>query len=195
MDYKSKYPDLRAWRGHTSPGLQPCPFDIVFPHLFEVTSPHDSSLFLGESSTGVPEEYLPIYYLSRAPRDCPMRICMETGDIEMYDYWMSRPWLIEIQFSLFDDSYFTARYITPREMCQEVHIRLKSSPERSPLDRKLDAIKAALEDDATYKPRRVPARQKRLAEFMVVYKKKKELARKILKSASSGRRLVTLEKI
>ena len=183
MDYKSKYPDLSAWRGHTSPGFTPCPFDLALPNLFEVRSPHDSSLFLGESGGGPPNENLPIYYLAQAPRDCPMRICMETGDIEMYDYWMSRPWLIEIQFSLFDDSYFTARYITPNEVCQEVHQRFKYTDELSPLDQKLDAYKRAVERDEQYKPRRVPARKKRLAEFMIVYEEKKERARKILKSA------------
>ena len=183
MDYKSKYPDLSAWRGHTSPGFKPCPFDIAFPNLFEVTSPHDSSLFLGVGVPGNLEENMPYYYLARAPRDCPMRICMETGDVEMYDYWMSRPWLIEVTFSLFDYSYFNAKYITPREMRLEAHEKLQTEDEPSPLDQKLDAYKRAVERDEQYKPRRAPAQRKDLAEFMLVYEEKKERARKILKSA------------
>ena len=183
MDYKEKYPDLKAWRGNCSPKIKPCPFDVVFPQLFEVTSPHDSSIFLGNMAIGNPEDYLPFLYLTQAPRDCPMRICMETGDIEMYDYWMSRTCLIEIQFSLFDDSFFSARYISPSQMCQVEQSNLRNAPDKSPLDRKLDAINRALKADEQYKPGRVPAWRKKLADFMIVYEQKKAIAKKSLKCA------------
>jgi len=183
MDYKTKFPDLNVWRGNTTTKIKPCPFDVVSPYFSEHTSPHDSSIFLGKMGIVNPDDYLPFLYLAQAPRDCPMRICMETGDIEIYDYWMSRPWLIELQFSLFDDSHFSARYISPRQMCQGAHNNLRNAPEMSPLDRKLKSFKEAIEDDEKYKPRRVPAWQKDLAEFMHVYEQKKAIAKKALKSA------------
>ena len=183
MDYKTKFPDLMAWRGNTTTKIKPCPFDVVSPYFSEHTSPHDSSVFLGKMGIVNPDDYLPFLYLAQAPRDCPMRICMETGDIEMYDYWMSRPWLIELQFSLFDDSFFTARYINPRQMCQGAHNNLRNAPEMSPLDRKLDAINRALKSDEEYKPRRVPAWRKKLEDFMIVYEAKKALATKSLNCA------------
>ena len=183
MDYKTKYPDLSLWRGNTSTKIKPCPFDVGFPRFSEHTSPHDSSIFLGKMGIVNPDDYMPFLYLAQAPRDCPMRICMETGDINMYDYWMSRPWLIELQFSLFDDSHFSARYINPGQMCQGAHDNLLYAPEISPLDRKLNAIKVALADDEQYKPRRAPAWRKKLADFMIVYEQKKALAKKYLKCA------------
>ena len=183
MDYKTKFPDLNAWRGNTSTKIKPCPFDVGFPRFYEHTSPHDSSIFLGTMGIENPDDYLPFLYLAQAPRDCPMRVCMETGDIEIYDYWMSRPWLIELQFSLFDDSHFSARYISTRQMCQSEIDNLRYAPDKSPLDRKLEAIKVAIADDEKYKPRRVPAWRKELAEFMIVYEAKKAIAKKSLKSA------------
>ena len=123
MDYKTKYPDLNAWRGNTSTKIKPCPFDVGFPRFSEHTSHHDSSIFLGTMGIGNPDEDLVFLYLAQAPRDCPMRICMETGDINIYDYWMSRPWLIELQFSLFDDSHFSARYISPHR-CAKAKSRI-----------------------------------------------------------------------
>jgi hypothetical protein len=183
MDYKSKNPDLSAWKTRCAPDVKPCPFDIGFPLIYEFISPDDSTTFIGIMASDMPEEYLPFLYLAEAPRHCPTRICMETGDIEMYDFWMSRPWLIELQFSIFDNSYFNAKYINPMLMCQDAHNKLRSDSDLSPLDRKLNAIKVALADDEQYKPRRAPAWRKKLADFMIVYEQKKALAKKYLKCA------------
>ena len=68
-------------------------------------------------------------------------------------------------------------------MCQSAHNNLRNAPEISPLDRKLDAINRAIKSDEEYKPRRVPAWRKELAEFMIVYEQKKAVAKKSLKSA------------
>ena len=105
-----------------------------------------------------------------------MRLAMECGDIDLYDYWYSRPWLIQLNKSLFDDSFFAAAYITPRDIDLDTHHLLKNCTNPSPLDQKLQLLIEEIEREGKRKPGKLPWLQKDLADFMQVYEAKKRKA-------------------
>ncbi|MEI6397234.1 MAG: hypothetical protein WCO71_00560 [Pseudomonadota bacterium] len=89
---------------------------------------------------------------------------------------MSRPWLIELTFSLIGDTYFTGTYISPYKIDQEKHSDLKQSSKIPPLDQKLQGMKQRLDVEGKRKPGKIPWMQKELADFMKVYEAKKRKA-------------------
>ena len=105
-----------------------------------------------------------------------MRLAMETGDIEMYDYWCSRPWLIKIEHSILDDSHFFAEYISPENIDPWSLHRLRKAPAVSPIDQKLNFLREIIETEGKRKPGKLPWLQKDLADFMQVYEAKKRKA-------------------
>ena len=183
MDYKSKYPDLRNWRDKCATYVRKCPFNWAVPTVFEYLAPDLETTFIGILGYGDPDHNLSTLYLAEAPKNCLMRLAMETGDIEIYDYWMSRPWLIELTFSLIGDTYFKGTYISPYQIDQEKQFDLKHSSKISPLDQKLQGMKQRLDVEGKRKPGKIPWMQKELDDFMIVYETKKALAKKSLKSA------------
>jgi len=183
MDYKSKYPDLRNWRDKRGSYLIKCPFEWANPTVYEYTAPDNLTKFIGIVGYGDGELNLSTVYLAEAPSNCPMRLAMETGDIEIYDYWMSRPWLIEWTCHLMGGSYFSATYISPDQMDQETLSDLRRPRKISPLDQKLRALTSLVETEGKRKPGKLPWLQKDLDDFLKVYEAKKSIAKKSLKSA------------
>jgi hypothetical protein len=183
MDYRSKYPDLRNWRDKRGSYQIKCPFEWANPTVYEYIAPDNLTTFIGIVGYGDGERNLSTVYLAEASPNCSMRLGMETGDIEIYDYWMSRPWLIEWTSPLIGDSYFSATYINPYQMDQKTLSDLKRPRNDSPLDRKLHALTKLVETEGKRKPGKLPWLQKDLAEFMIVYEQKKAIAKKALKCA------------
>ena len=183
MDYKSKFLNLSDWRKTHYKSKIVCPFDVARPTIYEYIAPDGVTVFIGYSGIPISADDTATTYLAEAPQNCPMRLAMENGGIEMYDYWCSRPWLIKLEFSILDDSHFLAEYISPQTMDPESLHRLRNAPTVSPLDQKLKFLTDMVEMEGKRKPGKLPWLQKDLADFMKVYEAKKAIAKKSLKCA------------
>ncbi len=176
MDYKSKFPNLSDWRNTKYKSKIVCPFDVARPGIYEYLAPDGVEVFIGYYGIPISADDRSTIYLAEGPQNCPMRLAMETGDIEMYDYWYSRPWLIKIEHSILDDSHFFAEYISPEKIDPSSIHRLRNAPTVSPLDQKLKFLTDMVEMEGKRKPGKLPWLQKDLADFMKVYEAKKRKA-------------------
>jgi hypothetical protein len=114
--------------------LDNCPYDTTAVPVREYISKSGANRFLGLNGGISRCEQFGLVFLTPAPIDCPMRDAFETGEISWSDYWDSREILISQEHSIYDESYVSTKFCTPRDYSQMARMHLDATWNKSPLE-------------------------------------------------------------
>ena len=114
--------------------LDNCPYDTTAVPVREYLDKSGANRFLGLNGGMSRCEQFGLEFLTPAPIDCPMRDAFETGEISWSDYWDSREMLISLEYSIFDESYVSTKFCTPRDYSQMARMHLDATWNKCPLE-------------------------------------------------------------
>ena len=125
MDYRDKHPTPLTWtREELGMDSRPEPHDqFGASNLAEIDAPDGSATFL-YMHAGFSDDGLFRRIAIEAPRNCPMRIAFEWGEISWLDFWCHRGWLLDIYWSI-EGGGAVAHYVTPDQLPVEILDSLK----------------------------------------------------------------------
>lgn len=145
MDYKQKNVMPPQWKyDEFARRTKPEPFDqLTCANASELETPdRKATLLLYLSHLDEPGGRF-TFYAIEAPRTCPVRKAFEWGELTWLDFWIHKPWLIEINYQIGGHDPLS-RYIRPNEMNEQTVCYFDVLGHRGPYILKYEQIKGAL---------------------------------------------------
>ncbi len=148
MSECEKNESLLIWRHkYLAKRILNCPYDGRYLPVEEYL--HDGGLgsFLALRGGMSSYEQYGVHYLTPAPDLCSMRQAFEVGEITWSEYWLSRTTLICWEFSIYDKSYVSTKYVRVTELSDMARFLISLHEHDCPLERKHRLMLKDIEHD------------------------------------------------